>query len=62
MGTATVSDALIEDLQSLLAIVRRRQSSPSSPQKAWLFFAAINGAAASARCVVPPGCSADKEV
>ena len=33
-GTVPVSDALIEDLQSLLAIVRRRQSSPSSPQKA----------------------------
>jgi hypothetical protein len=33
-GTGTVSDALIEDLQSLLAINRGRQSSPSSPQKA----------------------------
>ena len=48
-GTGTDSDALIEDLQSLLAINRRRQSSASSPQKALIFFAAINRAAASAR-------------
>jgi hypothetical protein len=33
-GTGTVSDALIQDLQSLLAINRDRQSSTSSPQKA----------------------------
>ena len=33
-GTGAVSDALIKDLQSLLAINRGRQSSPSSPQKA----------------------------
>jgi hypothetical protein len=49
MGPGTVSNALIEDLQSLLAINRRRQSSPSSPQKAWIFFAAMSSAAASAR-------------
>jgi hypothetical protein len=33
-GVYTIGDALIEDLQSLLAINRRGQSSPSSPQKA----------------------------
>jgi hypothetical protein len=49
MGPGAVSDALIEDLQSLLTINRRRQSSPSSPQKAWIFFAAMSSAAASAR-------------
>ena len=49
MGAGTVSDALIKDLQSLLAINRRRQSSRSSPQKAWIFFAAMSSAAASAR-------------
>jgi hypothetical protein len=38
MGSGTVGDALFQDLQILLAIVRRRQSSPSSPQKAWIFF------------------------
>jgi hypothetical protein len=30
----TIGHALVEDLQGLPAIVRRRQSSPSSPQKA----------------------------
>ena len=49
MGSDAISDALIEDLQSLLAINRRRQSSASSPQKAWIFFAAMSSAAASAR-------------
>jgi hypothetical protein len=34
MGTSPISHALIKDLQSLLAVVGRRQSSPSSPQKA----------------------------
>jgi hypothetical protein len=34
MGTSPISDALIKDLQSLLAVVGRGQSSPSSPQKA----------------------------
>jgi hypothetical protein len=48
MGSGTVRDAVIEDLQSLLAINRRRQSSPSSPKKAWIFFAAMSSAAASA--------------
>jgi hypothetical protein len=33
-GSATIGHALIEDLQGLPAVVRRRQSSPSSPQKA----------------------------
>jgi hypothetical protein len=33
-GPGTVGDALIEDLQGLLAVVRRLQSPPSSPQKA----------------------------
>jgi hypothetical protein len=30
----TIGHALVEDFQGLTAIVRRRQSSPSSPQKA----------------------------
>jgi hypothetical protein len=33
-GPGTIGHALIENLQGLPAIVRRRQSSPSSPQKA----------------------------
>ncbi len=33
-GAGTIGDALIQDLQGLPASVRRRQSSPSSPQKA----------------------------
>jgi hypothetical protein len=33
-GSGTIGDALIEDLQGLPAIVRRRQSSPSFPQRA----------------------------
>ena len=33
-GPGTVGHSLIEDLQSLLAVDRRGQSSPSSPQKA----------------------------
>gem|GEM_PF-1497324 len=48
-GSGTVGKALIENLQGLPAIVRGRQSSPSSPQKAWIFFAANSSAAASAR-------------
>ena len=32
-GPGTIGHTLIEDLQGLPAIVRRRQSSPSSPQK-----------------------------
>ena len=32
--SGTIGHALIEDLQGLPSIVRRRQSSPSSPQKA----------------------------
>ncbi len=47
--TGTVSDAFIQDLQGLLAIVIRRQSSPSYPQKAWIFFAAMSSDAASVR-------------
>ena len=34
MGTSPISHALIKDLQSLLAVVGRGQSSPSSSQKA----------------------------
>jgi hypothetical protein len=34
MGTSPISHSLIKDLQSLLAVDRRGQSSPSSPQKA----------------------------
>jgi len=34
MGTSPISHAFIQDLQSLLAVVRRGQSSPSSTQKA----------------------------
>jgi hypothetical protein len=34
LGTSTCGHTLIQDLQSLLAVVRRGQSSPSSPQKA----------------------------
>jgi len=49
MGTSPISHALIQDLQSLLADDRRGQSSASSPQKAWIFFAANSSAAASAR-------------
>ena len=33
-GPGTIRNALVEDFQSLLAIDRRGQSSPSSPQKA----------------------------
>jgi hypothetical protein len=33
-GSRTIGHALIKDVQGLPAIVRRRQSSPSSPQKA----------------------------
>jgi hypothetical protein len=33
-GSGTIGHALIKDVQGLPAIVRRRQSSPSSPQKA----------------------------
>jgi hypothetical protein len=32
MGTCTIGHALIKDVQGLPAIVRRRQSSPSSPR------------------------------
>ncbi len=56
-GAGTSSNPFLKDLKGLLAIVRGRQSSPSSPQKAWIFFAAYrcaeacgyNSAAASAR-------------
>ena len=48
-GAGTSSNPFLKDLKGLLAIVRGRQSSPSSPLKAWIFFAAINSAAASAR-------------
>ena len=48
-GPRTLGDALIEDLQGLPAIVRRRQSSPSSPQKAWSYFETISSTAVSAR-------------
>lgn len=34
MGTGAISDACIKDLQSLLAGIAQRQSSPSSPEKA----------------------------
>jgi Cys-tRNA synthase (O-phospho-L-seryl-tRNA:Cys-tRNA synthase) len=33
-GSGTIGHALIKDVQVLPAVVRRRQSSPSSPQKA----------------------------
>jgi hypothetical protein len=33
-GSGTIGHALIKDVEGLPAIVRRRQSSPSSPQKA----------------------------
>ena len=33
-GPGTIGDALVEDAQGLPAVARRRQSSPSSPQKA----------------------------
>jgi hypothetical protein len=41
------SHDLIHDLQGLPAVVDRRQSSPSSPQKVWICFEAINSAADS---------------
>ena len=47
-GTSTSGNPLIHDLQSLLAVFGRGQSSASSPQKAWIFFAANSSAAASA--------------
>ena len=47
-GTSTSGNPLIDDLQSLLAVFGRGQSSASSPQKAWIFFAANSSAAASA--------------
>jgi hypothetical protein len=47
-GTSTSGNPLIHDLQSLLAVVGRGQSSASSPQKAWIFFAAKSSAAATA--------------
>ena len=47
--TSTSGNPLIHDLQSLLARVERGQSPASSPQKAWIFFAATSSAAASAR-------------
>ena len=34
MGTGAISNAFIQDLQSLPSVVGRGQSSPSSPQKA----------------------------
>jgi hypothetical protein len=34
VGTGTISHTFIKDLESLLAVVGRGQSSPSSPQKA----------------------------
>ncbi len=56
-GAGISSYPFLKDLKGLLAIVRGRQSSPSSPQKAWIFFAAYrcaeacgyNSAATSAR-------------
>jgi hypothetical protein len=48
METSPISQALIKDLQSLLAVVGRGQSSPASSQKACIFFEAISSAAASA--------------
>ena len=48
-GTSTSGNTIIDDLQSLLAVFGRGQSSASSPQKAWIFFAANSSAAASAR-------------
>jgi hypothetical protein len=51
IGAGACGDSLIEDPMSLPAIVRGRQSSPSSPQKAWIFFAAISRAAASERAL-----------
>jgi hypothetical protein len=47
-GTSTSGNTLIHDLQSLLAVFGRGLSSASSPQKAWIFFAANSSAAASA--------------
>jgi hypothetical protein len=37
-GAGTSRNPFLKDLKGLLAIVRGRQSSPSSPQKAWIFF------------------------
>jgi hypothetical protein len=48
-GTSTSGNPLIHELQSLLAVVGRGQSSSSSPQKAWIFFAGNSSAGASAR-------------
>jgi len=45
----TIGHAFIEDLQSLPAIVWGRQASQSSPQKAWIFIAAMSSAKASAK-------------
>lgn len=47
-GTSTSGNPLIHDLESLLAVFGRGHSSASSPQKAWIFFAANSSAAASA--------------
>ena len=37
-GAGTSRNPILKDLKGLLAIVRGRQSSPSSPQKAWIFL------------------------
>ena len=37
-GAGTSSNPFLKDLKGFLAIVRGRQSSPSSPQKAWIFL------------------------
>ena len=38
IGAGTSSNPFLKDLQGLLAIVRGRQSSQSSLQKAWIFL------------------------
>ena len=50
-GPGDPFQALFQDLQSPPAIIRRRQASPSSPQRAWIFFAANSKAAASAKAL-----------
>ena len=51
VAEVSIGHALVEDFQGLTAIVRRRQSSPSSPQKASHFFRSTSKAADSAMAV-----------
>lgn len=50
-GPCARFQALLKNLQSPPAIIRRRQASPSSPQRVWIFFAANSNAAASAKAL-----------